>query len=1440
MAATLEEEIKRRKAADALLSSADDGGDDSVDTSMADEEIKAEDTAEADTKKETEPKESDKPEEPAQSSALDWQSWPVFRDQPKTIEPLTAESVTAKPTISPPEPKPRPIEPLTAESVNAPAPDTLTQVERGELVKLPAEAPDQLTQVERGELVKPPAEAPDQLTQVERGELVKPPAEAPDTLTQVERGELVKVPPGTAPRAVAIPAPPAVRTAEPAAPSVPFMGEEGVPIYPTPPKVLPAQPAVAGAPETKAAAPVTKAAAPVTQFQNPNGSDLPSRVQAVGDQDPVAFIVHHTSGRGTVDGVISTLKERGLGVQFVEDRDGNIFQTGGPGAQNILKGWGKGEGLNNQNVVGMEIIAKDDADVLPVQKQAFARFIAARYPTTQLLGHGEVNPGHKEADEGKSAKEAALAYRDQVASGTQAGTQVQAPVLDWRNWPTSGAAVTAAATTGDVQKAQPVDTSGKVIIGTQKGFYPDEDPAKWAQGTVTTFGGSDDVAKYRAARAAGLTDKEASQIGDSGVGSPRLGQLNTNNNVLHGIAIPVEVADRLFGKNYGAMRQARADVVDLNTGQRMRVPLVDLGGKGGVVADMTTATFNAFGGDTGHKFAVNIVPNAGSDVTKNPQDFWNEQAAIRAYGDISVAARAGAQQPVTSPKSWMAWPTLPAAEQVSAQIAQQYKVQSQQERLTQLASDTNLGALYKRLDQPVEGVSTPLAKQFQQNLKPQIIQAIREKFPEIKTDDEAWTKAMSDPGILDVSREWAAKALGFAQQFGLVMKQGAAGMDQNYVDKFLAYAMPNASDADKHAYLTKLYAMPPAQRNAEISSKLPSPLEGIATGTPRNTLLPYAEQVTTALQHLADPEFQKHKADEIAQYKAQMERNISDDPRLKGTVMERVVDATAQLPSVIAAYSNPVLWPIALAQVADQAREGFRSEHPEWDSKTLEETTARATFVQFFGQQAANLVMAKGLGALMSTISSPVKRAIATALGGMLTQPGIAAVTQVGTNVATGQPISKGVGEAAITGAIQGVIPGVVHGVGEFTRPVPETGPRGAPIRGAEERTLEETQPPEPSLVRPIVTSDILGSEAQARSAALAQAPWYQPGPIVTRAEQPEAFSPAGLAEATRAMRQVGTPEQMRQAAENLQPADFRQREVFLGSQTQEEIDRAIAAQAAPVVPVTQEDVARRAYELHDERTKTGQPGTALDDWAQAREELKATAASGEPILPASMGDSEPITSAIANRYRDQRIAQGELGPVEAAQGQSTEEQVIKGLKMSPKQRETLINDMMAGKGGNLDLQMSALRAKELYLSEASKAASRDAMADPTNAAKQQAAQGALAAITDFHNGPLKEGKRIWSDSGRALQQEIPVDYTTLNGLKEAYLKFQGKSAPNTLDPVLSGIAKKAQEAANNERVSANGLADEIGKYIAGSKLSTDDQVRAELAAIMKNLPCPT
>lgn len=126
-----------------------------------------------------------------------------------------------------------------------------------------------------------------------------------------------------------------------------------------------------------------------------------------------AFIFHHTGGGGDVAGVQQTLKDRGLGVQYVMDRDGNITQTGGPGSQHMMTGWGAGNGLSNANTVGMEVIAKNDKDVTPAQVQSAQKFIQQYYPNTPVFGHGEVNPGHKEADEGATITNAIRAAQPQ-------------------------------------------------------------------------------------------------------------------------------------------------------------------------------------------------------------------------------------------------------------------------------------------------------------------------------------------------------------------------------------------------------------------------------------------------------------------------------------------------------------------------------------------------------------------------------------------------------------------------------------------------------------------------------------------------------------------------------------------------------------------------------------------------------------------------------------------------------------------------------------------------------------------------------------------------------------------------------------------------------------------------------------------------------------------
>jgi hypothetical protein len=137
---------------------------------------------------------------------------------------------------------------------------------------------------------------------------------------------------------------------------------------------------------------------------------------------PKAFIMHHTGGGGTIEGLKETLRQRGLGVEYGMDRDGNIFQIGKPGAANILPGWGpKGQGLNNKNIVGMEVIAKNDKDVTKAQIKAASEFIRKNYPQTPVYGHGEVNPGHKEADEGMSITNAIRQQREALRNN---------PVLD--------------------------------------------------------------------------------------------------------------------------------------------------------------------------------------------------------------------------------------------------------------------------------------------------------------------------------------------------------------------------------------------------------------------------------------------------------------------------------------------------------------------------------------------------------------------------------------------------------------------------------------------------------------------------------------------------------------------------------------------------------------------------------------------------------------------------------------------------------------------------------------------------------------------------------------------------------------------------------------------------------------------------------------------------
>ncbi|MCJ2056853.1 peptidoglycan recognition protein family protein [Methylobacterium sp. J-048] len=146
--------------------------------------------------------------------------------------------------------------------------------------------------------------------------------------------------------------------------------------------------------------------------------------------DVKGFVFHHTGGRGTPEGVVNTLNQRGLGVQYVMDRDGKIYQTLAPGARGShIKPAQNGSGLTNSNSLGMEVIAKDDKDINPIQVEAAKRFMAQmqkQYPGIQVYGHGELN-SHKQETEGRTIVDAIRRSQPPAATAAAEGRTGSAP-----------------------------------------------------------------------------------------------------------------------------------------------------------------------------------------------------------------------------------------------------------------------------------------------------------------------------------------------------------------------------------------------------------------------------------------------------------------------------------------------------------------------------------------------------------------------------------------------------------------------------------------------------------------------------------------------------------------------------------------------------------------------------------------------------------------------------------------------------------------------------------------------------------------------------------------------------------------------------------------------------------------------------------------------------
>ena len=159
--------------------------------------------------------------------------------------------------------------------------------------------------------------------------------------------------------------------------------------------------------------------------------------------------------------------------------------------------------------------------------------------------------------------------------------------------------------------------------------------------------------------------------------------------------------------------------------------------------------------------------------------------------------------------------------------------------------------------------------------------------------------------------------------------------------------------------------------------------------------------------------------------------------------------------------------------------------------------------------------------------------------------------------------------------------------------------------------------------------------------------------------------------------------------------------------------------------------------------------------------------------------------------------------------------------------------------GGNPRDQAAAIRTEEARLCQVSRQASLASEADPGNQQLRILADNAFKDLADFHNGPVAKLKNNWHAQGMTLQGEIPVDLSTYNGLRDAYLRDVGKPPPANAEPVLRRTAQRVRDAATAETAAMNKLGAEIEKQSARRPLPTEDQVRENIVKRMKVQPCP-
>ena len=1055
----LVDEIAKKKAEDALIGAGDKASDDS--DSDAD--------ASTDLPEDTDASEEDKSSPPAvvapaTKSSPSYVLVPLKQAAPP-LDTKTDEQVVA-PT---PAPSQAPLETKTDEQVVAPldqgeAPAVLPQVEKAQPVTPTldkGEAPAQLNQVERATLVKLPA--PDL---GERGAPIPTPAavDTPDLSTdlpedvstaaggtaqpEVRRAALA----GETP--VALPPEPVVRgaqvgvtpKAQPVTPS-----PEAAPV--TPP---PRQTSLGLTPDEYKAQysgpPTGTAAQPSVATADAGGLNINTDYSAVkgsytsgrgGDGQVHGIILHASDGdeKSGIQTLTGHDPDHQVSAHYFVTKDGRIynFVNDSDTAFQAGKTYGPRAQYNNASTIGIEQEHVDGKEAwAPAQVAATAKLVAylkGKYNLSDddIMGHSDVAPGRK---------------------------------IDPYNYPWKGFFAAVDSSTGAAQPAgaaQPTLASGGKAGAQPAGVGPS------ITGKATTFG---------------YNDPE-----DNGVGAPKLGQLDTNNKDLVGIAVPQEALQAYVGAHPASWRTARVQVTGAN-GQQVMVPIVDLGPRdtsGKVVADFTQGLTDLTKNTGDQTYGFRIIPNAGPDVMKDPQAFADEQAAIKA--GINTGARFQQQTPAAKKPSYVLQPMAPKSPQ--QQQAEQFAVQGQTDTLDELNRNTeNPGQFWKTLQQPIQGVSDGARTAYADNFKQDLTKYAQDFYGE-KDPDKAFNRAVGDANLGTFGQDVGRAATGVVGQVDVGINKMSRDSDNNALDRFAQVLHPESDGPGRAAFIKTLTDIQDPNLRAQTIGKLWAGLD------PDKQASVDINGLVNSADNVANPAFQAGQAKEIAAKDAFIQKLFTPDPTARGTAGEWATPIGQMMGNTAIAFMPKILQTSAFAaQLYGTTRDRVKEEHPDWTDEQIAQNSTISTFAQLAPQEALIAASHGIMGPIARWGANPVIR---FGIGGgvhLATGAAGGALMQVGANVAEGQDPGQDVGGAALQGMVQAA-PFAVHGgvSGALTRPEertvtpeaipkvnqtaplgeepatppPTTGPAGGAVHGATAETMASGGEPSESEAAPTV-----------------------------------------------------------------------------------------------------------------------------------------------------------------------------------------------------------------------------------------------------------------------------------------------------------------------------------------------------------------------------------